>query len=185
MPPRRRAKAAAASSSNAVAAPSPLANMLGRTEELTALFETLGVLSCALMACLSRGWRTAMNEARAQITSVEVLDYSWFCRQKKLWAKRHHERIEYFHENFAMSVLPRFYTGLRKLRLGYLHDHTASRPSVEVDHRFPAVDEALAQVTSRLSQLRELDVGPGMSNLPGPGPSSTHGQHYAHVRVRL
>ena len=44
--------------------------MLGRTEELTALFETLGVLSCALMACLSRGWRTAMKEARAQITSV-------------------------------------------------------------------------------------------------------------------
>ena len=72
MPPRRRAKAAAASSSNAVAAPSALASMLGRTEELTALFETLGVLSCALMACLSSGWRTAMKEARAQMTSVDT-----------------------------------------------------------------------------------------------------------------
>ena len=130
--------------------------MLGRTEELTALFETLGVLSCALMACLSRGWRTAMKEARAQTTSVGAIDYSWFCRQKKLWAKRHHERIEYFHENFAMSVLPRFYTGLRKLRLEYLHECTAYRPFLEVDHRFPAVDEALAHVTSRCTQLREL-----------------------------
>ena len=159
--------------------------MLGRTGELTALFETLGVLSCALMACLSRGWRTAMDEARAQITSVEDIDIGWRIRQQRRWAKRDHKRIEYFCDNFVMSVLPRFYTGLHKLRLGYLRDHTASRPFLEVDHRFPAVDEALAHVTSRLSQLRELDVGPGMSNLPGPGPSSTHGQHYAHVRVRL
>ena len=92
MPPRRRAKAAAASSSNAVAAPSALASMLGRTEELTALFETLGVLSCALLACLSRGWRTAMKEARAQMTSAEDLDFSWFCQEKGLWPKRHHKR---------------------------------------------------------------------------------------------
>ena len=184
MPPRRRAKAAAASSSNAVAAPSPLANMLGRTEELTALFETLGVLSCALMACLSRGWRTAMDEARAQITSVASDGhglFDWYSSSVGGYDKR----AKYFCDNFVMSVLPRFYTGLRKLRLGYLDDDTASRPFLEVDHRFPAVDEALAHVTSRLSQLRELDVGPGMSNLPGPGPSSTHGQHYAHVRVRL
>ena len=50
--------------------------MLGRTGELTALFEKLGVLSCALMACLSCGWRTAMQDARAQITSVGAIDYS-------------------------------------------------------------------------------------------------------------
>ena len=129
--------------------------MLGRTEELTALFETLGVLSCALMACLSRGWRTAMQEARAQMTSVEDLDFSWLIGQQSLWAKRHHKRIKYFCDNFAMTVLPRFYTGLRKLRLGYIHDRTAFRPArLEVDHRFPAVDEALAHVTSRLTQLR-------------------------------
>ena len=126
MPPRRRAKAAAASSSNAVAAPSPLANMLGRTEELTALFETLGVLSCALMACLSRGWHTAMDEAREQITSVEDIDNVWSYLQKRLWEKRHHKRIEYFRDNFVMSVLPRFYTGLRKLRLGIVDEATAS-----------------------------------------------------------
>ena len=60
--------------------------MLGRTEELTALFETLDVLSCALMACLSRGWRTAMQEARAQMTSVEDLDCIWLIDQQSLWA---------------------------------------------------------------------------------------------------
>jgi len=139
--------------------------MLGRTEELTALFETLGVLSCALMACLSRGWRTAMKEARAQMTSVEVLDFIWPIDQQSHWAKRHHKRIEYFRDNFAMMVLPRFYTGLRKLRLGGLRDRTASRPFLEVDHRFPAVDEALAHVTSRCTQLRELDVDHAMSNV--------------------
>ena len=139
--------------------------MLGRTEELTALFETLGVLSCALLACLSRGWRTAMKEARAQMTSVEDLDFSWFCQEKGLWPKRHHKRIKYFCDNFVMSVLPRFYTGLRKLRLGDVHDHTASRPFLEVDHRYPAVDEALAHVTSRCTQLRELDVGAEMSDV--------------------
>ena len=165
MPPRRRAKAAAASSSKAVAAPSALSNMLGRTEELTALFETLGVLSCALMACLSRGWRTAMKEARAQMTSVEVLDIVWSIWQEKHWAKRHNKRIEYFRDNFAMTVLPRFYTRLRKLRLGDLRNRTASRPFLEVDHRFPAVDEALARVTSRCRLLRELDVDPEMSNV--------------------
>ena len=34
-----------------------------------------------------------------------------------------------------------------------------------MDHRFPAVDEALAQVTSRCTQLRELHVAPAMSNV--------------------
>ena len=138
--------------------------MLGRTGELTALFETLGVLSCALMACLSRGWRTAMKEARAQMTSVEDLDFSWLIGQQSLWAKRHHKRIEYFRDNFVMSVLPRFYKGLRKLHLGYVLNRTASRPSREVYYRFPA-DEALAHVTSRCTQLRELDVDPEMSNV--------------------
>ena len=162
-PPGR--KAAAGSSSNAVAAPSALASMLGRTGELTALFETLGVLSCALMACLSRGWRTAMNEARAQITSVDADGhdrFDWY----SFSAGGDDKRAKYFCKNFVMSVLPRFYTGLRKLRLGYLDEAgTASRPSLEVDHRFPAVDEALAHVTSRLTQLRELDVDPAMSNV--------------------
>ena len=96
--------------------------MLGRTEELTALFETLGVLSCALMACLSRGWRTAMKEARAQMTSIKEEDYDWLYRN--MWAyprpgprSFYHKHAKYFHDNFAMTVLPRFYTGLRKLRL--------------------------------------------------------------------
>ena len=100
--------------------------MLGRTEELTALFETLDVLSCALMACLSRGWRTAVNEARAQIASVDDIDHGWLHRQLPFWAKRHHNRVEYFPSNFTMSVLPRFYTGLRKLRLGIVDEATAS-----------------------------------------------------------
>ena len=142
--------------------------MLGRTEELTALFETLDVLSCALMACLSRGWRTAMNEARTQIASVGAIDHGWLHRQLPFWAKRHHKRVEYFCSNFAMSVLPRFYTGLRKLRLGHLDEGTASWRSLgapEVNRRFPAVDEALAHVTSRLTQLRELVVDPGLSNV--------------------
>ena len=167
MPPRRRAKAAAASSSRAVAAASALASMLGRTEELTALFETLDVLSCALMACLSRGWRTAMNEARTQIASVGAIDRGWLHRLLPFWAKRHHMRVEYFSSNFTMSVLPRFYTGLRKLRLGHLDEATASSHSLAVDHRFPAADEALARVTSQLrvmSQLRELVVDPEISN---------------------
>ena len=158
-------KAAVGSFSNAVAAPSALTSMLGRTGELTALFETLGVLSCALMACLSRGWRTAMDEARAQITSVDSDGhdlFDWYSSS----VGRYDKRAKYFHENFAMFVLPRFYTGLRKLHLGGLYESdTASRPFLEVDHRFPAVDEALAHVTSRLSQLRELDVGPEMSNV--------------------
>ena len=84
MPPRRSAKAAAASPSEAVAAPSALANMLNRTEELTALFDTLGVLSCALMACLSSGWRMAIDQARAQIPSVEDLDIAWLDQQEQL-----------------------------------------------------------------------------------------------------
>ena len=54
--------------------------------------------------------------------------------------------------------------GLHKLRLGGLQERNASRPFLEVDHRFPAVDEALARVTSRCTQLRELDVGPRLSN---------------------
>ena len=141
--------------------------MLVRTEELTALFETLDVLSCALMACLSRGWRTAMNEARTQIASVGAIDRCWLHRQLPFWAKRHHMRVEYFSSNFTMSVLPRFYTGLRKLRLGHLDEATASSHSLAVDHRFPAADEALARVTSQLrvmSQLRELVVDPEISN---------------------
>ena len=141
--------------------------MLGRTEELTALFETLDVLSCALMACLSRGWRTAVNEARTQIASVGAIDRCWLHRQLPFWAKRHHMRVEYFSSNFTMSVLPRFYTGLRKLRLGHLDEATASSHSLAVDHRFPAADEALARVTSQLrvmSQLRELVVDPEISN---------------------
>ena len=79
-------------------------------------------------------------------------------------AGEYDKRAKYFCENFVMSVLPRFYTGLRKLRLGGLRDRTASRPFLEVDHRFPAVDEALAHVTSRCTQLRKLLVSPTMSN---------------------
>ena len=141
--------------------------MLHRTGEMAALFETLGVLSCALMACLSRGWRTAIGQARAQIPSVEDLDFAWLDQQEQLWAECDENCVEFFRDNFVMSVLPRFYTGLRKLSLGYLHRATdyQSRRLLELDHRFPAVDEALARVTLRCTQLRELDVRQGMSNV--------------------
>ena len=139
--------------------------MLHRTGEMAALFETLGVLSCALMACLSRGWRTAIGQARAQIPSVVDFDHiDWF---DHIWAECDEKCVEFFRYNFVMSVLPRFYTGLRKLSLGYLHRATdyQSRRLLELDHRFPAVDEALARVTLRCTQLRELDVRQGMSNV--------------------
>ena len=169
MPPRRRAKAAAASSSKAVAAPSALASMLSRTEELTALFETLGVLSCALMACLSRGWCTAIDEARAQISSVEAIDDDWVRQQLLLWAERHHKRVKNFQSDFLMSVLPRFYTGLGKLHIGLLprrdtdtgSPYRRYRRFPKVDLRFPALDEALKHLTLRCTQLRELDVALG------------------------
>ena len=151
MPPRRRARAA----------PSALASMLNRTEELAALFDTLGVLSCALMACLSRGWRTAISQARAQIPSVEDLDSDWMLQQQRLWAKRHHKCVENFRISFLMSVLPRFYTGLGKLRIGHhLRDLPYRPPSTPTTwpYRFPETDEVVAHLTSMCRQLRELDV---------------------------
>ena len=134
--------------------------MLNRTEELTALFDTLGVLSCALMACLSNGWRMAIEQARAQIPSVDVLDFDWVLQQRRLWAKRHHTCVEYFQINFLMSVLPRFYTGLGKLRIGHRLERPTGPSSTPTTwpYRFPEVDEALAHVTVRCRQLRELDV---------------------------
>ena len=144
--------------------------MLSRTEELTALFETLGVLSCALMACLSRGWRTAIDQARAQIPSVEEIDDDWVHQQRQFWAERHHKRVKNFQSDFLMSVLPRFYTGLGKLRIGLL-PRRIDPPSAttdspyrryhrfpKVDLRFPVLDEALRHLTSSCTQLRELDV---------------------------
>ena len=135
--------------------------MLNRTAELTALFDTLGVLSCALMACLSSGWRMAIDQARAQIPSVEDLDIAWLDQQEQLWAKRHHKCVEYFLDNFLMSVLPRFYTGLGKLRIGQrLKTRPASSSSTPTTwpYRFPEVDETVAHLTSRCRQLRELDA---------------------------
>ena len=141
--------------------------MLSRTEELTALFETLGVLSCALMACLSRGWRTAIDQARAQISSVEDVEYEWLYQQRQLWATRHHKCVKNFQSDFLTSVLPRFYTGLRKLRIADLHRATASQSRFpDEDDPFSAVDEALAHVTLRCTQLRQLEVFcHGMSNV--------------------
>ena len=134
--------------------------MLSRTEELTALFETLGVLSCALMACLSRGWRTAIDQARAQIPSVEDIDDDWVHQQRQFWAERHHKRVKNFQSDFLMSVLPRFYTGLGKLRIGHRLERPTGPSSTPTTwpYRFPEVDEALAHVTVRCRQLRELDV---------------------------
>ena len=140
--------------------------MLSRTEELTALFETLGVLSCALMACLSRGWCTAIDEAREQVSSIEAIDDDWVRQQLLLWAERHHKRVKNFQSGFLMSVLPRFYTGLGKLHIGLLprrdtdtgSPYRRYRRFPKVDLRFPALDEALKQLTSSCTQLRELDV---------------------------
>ena len=141
--------------------------MLSRTEELTALFETLGILSCALMACLSRGWRTAIDQARAQISSVEDVEYEWLYQQRQLWATRHHKCVKNFRSDFLTSVLPRFYTGLRKLRIADLHRATASQSRFpDEEDPFSAVDEALAHVTLRCTQLRQLEVFcHGMSNV--------------------
>merc|ERR1740124_1172629 len=114
--------------------------MLSRTEELTALFETLGVLSCALMACLSRGWCTAIDEAREQGSSVEAIDDDWVHQQLLLWAERHHKRVKNFQSDFLTSVLPRFYTGLGKLHIGLMT--CLSRGWCT------AIDEARAQISS-------------------------------------
>ena len=59
-----------------------------------------------------------------------------------------------------MSVLPRFYTGLGKLRIGHRLERPTGPSSTPTTwpYRFPEVDEALAHVTARCRQLRELDV---------------------------
>ena len=79
-----------------------------------------------------------------------------------------------------MSVLPRFYAGLGKLHIGLLprridppsattdSPYRRYRRFPKVDLRFPALDEALKQLTSSCTQLRELDVAcqrDGMSNV--------------------
>ena len=143
-------------SSDAVASPSALSNMLNRTQELSALFDSLGVLGNALMACLSRGWNIALRQARAETPCVEDLDGAWLRQQLQLWNRRHHERVRHFQSNFLLSVLPRFYTGLRQLRL--LPDSAKA----QIDPSFMSVaNQALTVLISKgrtCSQLRELDV---------------------------
>ena len=148
-------------SSDAVASPSALSNMLNHTQELSALFDSLGVLGIALMACLSRGWNIALRQARAETPCVEDLDGAWLWQQLQLWNQRHYERVRHFRSNFLLSVLPRFYTGLRQLRL--LPGSTNAQ--IDPRHRFMSVtNQALMQLISKEGtcslnpNLRELDV---------------------------
>ena len=154
MPPRRSPRLK--KSSDAVASPSALSNMLNRTQELSALFDSLGVLGNALMACLSRGWNIALRQARAETPCVEDLDDAWLRQQLQLWNRRHHERVHHFESNFLLSVLPRFYTGLRQLRL------LPGSAEAQIDPSFMSVaNQALTLLISKgrtCSQLRELDV---------------------------
>jgi hypothetical protein len=131
--------------------------MLNRTHELSALFDSLGVLGIALMACVSRGWRSALHQYRAETPCIEDLDDLWLRQQLRLWNRRDHERVRHFRRHFPLSdsVLPRFYTGLRQLRL--------LRGSVEaqIDEDFmPVANQALTQLISKgcCRQLRELNV---------------------------
>ena len=154
MPPRRSPRLK--KSSDAVASPSALSNMLNRTQELSALFDSLGVLGNALMACLSRGWNIALRQARAETPCVEVLDVAWLRQQLQLGNHRHNERVRHFQSNFLLSVLPRFYTGLRQLRL------LPGSAEAQIDPSFMSVaNQALTLLISKgrtCSQLRELDV---------------------------
>ena len=129
--------------------------MLNRTHELSALFDSLGVLGIALMACISRGWRSALRQYRAETPCIEDLDDGWLRQQLRLWNQRDHGRVRHFRRHFLLSVLPRFYTGLRQLRL--------LRGSVEaqIDEDFMSVaNQALTQLISNgcCRQLRELDL---------------------------
>ena len=51
--------------------------MLNRTHELNALFDSLGVLGIALMACISCGWSSALRQYRAETPCIEDLDDDW------------------------------------------------------------------------------------------------------------
>jgi len=129
--------------------------MLNRTHELNALFDSLGVLGIALMACISRGWCSALRQYRAETPCIEDLDDDWLRQQLRLWNQRDHGRVRHFRRHFLLSVLPRFYTGLRQLRL--------LRGSVEaqIDPSFMSLaNHALTQLIAKGCSygLRELEL---------------------------
>ena len=154
LPPRRRSTSGKGSS-DAAASPSALSSMLNRTHELSALFDSLGVLGIALMACVSRGWRSALCQYRAETPCIEDLDDDWLRQQLQLWNRRDHGRVRHFRRHFVLSVLPRFYTGLRQLRL------LRGAVEAQIDTSFMSVaNQALSQLISKgcCRQLRELEV---------------------------
>ena len=77
--------------------------MLNRTHELNALFDSLGVLGIALMACISRGWCSALRQYRAETPCIEDLDDDWLRQQLRLWNQRDHGRVRHFRHHFLLS----------------------------------------------------------------------------------
>ena len=129
--------------------------MLNRTHELSALFDSIGVLGIALMACISRGWCSALRQYRAETPCIEDLDDDWLRQQLRLWNQRDHGRVRHFRRHFLLSVLPRFYVGLRQLRLLRGSVEAQIDPSV-----MSLANHALTQLIAKGCSygLRELEL---------------------------
>ena len=101
--------------------------------ELTTLFQALGLLGASLLACTCKGWKQAIDEFRAEETSLdEWLDNRWVSNMLDIWRPPppspflgvfriiSHPPIEsalkFFAGQFVTCVLPR-YVALRTLDL--------------------------------------------------------------------
>ena len=109
--------------------------------ELTTLFQALGLLGASLLACTCKGWKQAIDEFRAEETSLdEWLDNRWVSNMLDIWRPPPpspflgvfriisdppiESALRFFACQFGSRVLPR-YVALRTLDLGLDPDNAA------------------------------------------------------------